>query len=134
MCFHPCAGCPPQDPVPISKMDDWLQCKQVNITVTEAPGKPGGCGTVPVRRSCALCLLSRPRAARAATHGAPLQPHGGRSPSCPHARATRANAVTKKCRVHTVKSGETGSVIAGIFAVSLDQLSAANGGKDVSAR
>lgn len=31
-----------------------------------------------------------------------------------------------------MKSGETGSVIAGLFAVSLNDLAAANGGKDVS--
>lgn len=30
-----------QDPVPISQMDDWLKCKEVNVTVTESLGKPG---------------------------------------------------------------------------------------------
>jgi LysM repeat protein len=66
-----------QDPVPISQMDDWLQCKQVNVTVVES-------------------------------------------------------LAGKKCQVHTVKSGETGGVVAGIYAVSLGDLAAVNPGTDLN--
>lgn len=44
---------------------------------------------------------------------------------------TPPSAAGKKCQVHTVKEGETGSIIAGIYGVSLADLAATNSGTDV---
>lgn len=117
----------PQDPVPISQMDDWLKCKEVNVTVTESLGKPGE-----KRHKEAKVLPDQ------GDIGGPTSKQADRLPPCmAHCSAsllhpdTPPTAAGKKCQVHTVKEGETGSIIAGIYGVSLADLAATNSGTDV---
>lgn len=57
--LHPLLLCGPlavlQDPVPVSEMDAWLQCKDVNVTIVESLGEFS-------RRLCfiGLCMSQGP--------------------------------------------------------------------------